>query len=349
MLTDTNNNILAFTLCSNNYLSQAKTLGDSLVKHNPDIWFFIGLVDLWHPEIDYSIFEPFQIIPVEEIGIDGYADMCERYDIVEFNTAVKPFYFSYLIKKFNPTKIYYFDPDIVVFDSLQVLHNELETNNIILTPHILNHSNNSLNNYKKGAYSIGFDRVFEENFIYWELHTIKFGLYNLGFIGLSNTPESLEFLKWWQYRTKKYCDTNVNNELFVDQLWVSLAPLLFDKVKILKHYGLNVAHWNLHERHISKHEGQYLVNGKEPLVFFHYSSYNPLNQENLTKYDKAVDLKILPELEEIVQLYKDAMIKNKFEQFVVIPCQLKLRHIQVTKKHNFAYRALKKIANKILK
>jgi hypothetical protein len=45
---------IIFTLCSNNYLAQAKTLGDSVKKFNPDVLFVIGLVDKLHPEIDYS-------------------------------------------------------------------------------------------------------------------------------------------------------------------------------------------------------------------------------------------------------------------------------------------------------
>ena len=37
--------ILAFTICSVNYLAQARTLGDSLRQTNPDWHFVIGLVD----------------------------------------------------------------------------------------------------------------------------------------------------------------------------------------------------------------------------------------------------------------------------------------------------------------
>ena len=36
---------IAFTICSINYLAQARTLGDSLKATNPDVRFFIGLVD----------------------------------------------------------------------------------------------------------------------------------------------------------------------------------------------------------------------------------------------------------------------------------------------------------------
>ncbi len=36
---------IALTICSINYLAQAKSLGDSLLKHNPEYTYLIGLVD----------------------------------------------------------------------------------------------------------------------------------------------------------------------------------------------------------------------------------------------------------------------------------------------------------------
>jgi len=66
------NKRIAFTLCSNNYLAQAKTLGNSLLKNNPDYLFFIGLVDKFNPEIDYTIFKPYQVIEIESIKIPDF-------------------------------------------------------------------------------------------------------------------------------------------------------------------------------------------------------------------------------------------------------------------------------------
>ena len=37
--------IVVFTLCSGNYLAQAKTLALSVLEHNPKCHFVIGLVD----------------------------------------------------------------------------------------------------------------------------------------------------------------------------------------------------------------------------------------------------------------------------------------------------------------
>ena len=61
---------IAFTLCSNNYLAQAKTLGDSLIKYNPGYKFIIGLIDKLTSEINYTSDIGYEIIPLEDIGIN---------------------------------------------------------------------------------------------------------------------------------------------------------------------------------------------------------------------------------------------------------------------------------------
>ncbi len=45
---------IAFTICSNNYLAHAKTVGDSYLKYHPNNKFIIGLVDKLQDEYDYS-------------------------------------------------------------------------------------------------------------------------------------------------------------------------------------------------------------------------------------------------------------------------------------------------------
>src|SRR3989337_3690092 len=94
--------ISVFTICSNNYLAQAKTLGDSLLKHNPGYKYEIFLVDKLAAEIDYSFFDPYGIVPIEQVQIEGFDEMFERYNITELNTAVKPFIFNYLFSN-NPS------------------------------------------------------------------------------------------------------------------------------------------------------------------------------------------------------------------------------------------------------
>ena len=97
---------IAFTLCSNNYLAQAKTLGDSLLKHNLDIKFIIGLADKLDPTFDYSFFQPCEILPYNDLKFREFDGMVERYNIVEFNTAVKPYYIDYFFESHSECIVY---------------------------------------------------------------------------------------------------------------------------------------------------------------------------------------------------------------------------------------------------
>ncbi len=128
--------ITVLTLCSANYLAHAKTLGDSLAEHNPDYHFVIGLVDRLPKEIAQDYLSPHELIPVEDLKIEAFDEMAQKYNIVELNTAVKPFYMERLYRR-NPKvdAVIYLDPDIVIYSSLEPLVTKLRSNNIIVTPH----------------------------------------------------------------------------------------------------------------------------------------------------------------------------------------------------------------------
>ena len=57
---------IGFTICSNNYLAQAKILQTSFLVHNPDYKFFIGLVDQLDPAINYKNQFNDSVILIEE-------------------------------------------------------------------------------------------------------------------------------------------------------------------------------------------------------------------------------------------------------------------------------------------
>lgn len=247
---------IVFTLCSNNYLAHAKTLGDSVRKTNPDIEFIIGLVDKRDPAIDYDFFKPFEIIDFDKIGFPVFDEMVLAYNVIEFNTAVKPFYLEYLLKRYGSgARVFYIDPDIVLYGSMNKLVSILEISNIVLTPMIT-----------KANEKVTTD----------ELVALRHGIYNLGFIGIKNTDESMRFLKWWQNRLTSHCVIDKPRGLFVDQKWVDLAPLFFKGIEIFPDPGYNMAWWNLSERTVLTANGKYYVNNlNTELVFFHFSGHKP--------------------------------------------------------------------------
>ena len=124
--------LIAFTLCSNNYLAHAKTLGDSFLEYHPEAKFMIGLVDKYNPQLDYNFFSAFEIIPVEEISVPEFEELNGKYRIAELNTAVKPSYLHYIFTKYSPEKLLYIDPDILVTSRFNEVLDALDKSNIVL-------------------------------------------------------------------------------------------------------------------------------------------------------------------------------------------------------------------------
>ena len=283
---------VVFTLCSNNYLAHAKTLGDSIIVKNRDVIFIIGLVDKKSPEIDYSIFSAFEIIEYDEIQCVDFPRMLSSYTIVEFNTAVKPFYIELLWERYGKECfIYYIDPDIVFYSPIEELNAYLNSNDIIITPHLT-------------KALIPLNSV--------ETNLLKTGIFNLGFIGLKYSDNTFEFIKWWQERLKVYCYMDKKETFYVDQIWVNFVPALFDKVFILRDPIYNMAWWNLTERIlIEVNEEYYVNNASQKLVFFHFSGYKPGSNKMIGRIDSDdYSFEKRPDLKNIFIEYEESLQKN---------------------------------------
>lgn len=286
---------VVFTLCSNNYLAHAKTLGDSIIEKNPNVIFIIGLVDKKNPEIDYSLFSAFEIIEYDEIKCVDFPNMLASYTIVEFNTAVKPFYIEMLWERYGKECfIYYIDPDIVFYSPIEELNAYLNTNDIIITPHLI-------------KAQIPVNSV--------ETNLLKTGIFNLGFIGLIFSENTVEFIKWWQERLKVYCYMDKKETFYVDQIWVNFVPALFDKVYILREPIYNMAWWNLSERKLIELNGEYYVNNSShKLMFFHFSGYKPGSNKMIGRIDNDdYSFEKRPDLKKIFFEYEHSLLKNNLK------------------------------------
>ncbi len=293
---------IAFTICSINYLAQARTLGDSLKATNPDVRFFIGLVDtLQGVAFEDSYAPSYPMIEIDKIEISDFQEMCARYNITELNTAVKPFYFTYFFKHYPEAKnVIYFDPDIIVFQPLTELKNSLAKHNAVLTPHINT--------------PIG-DQLTPN-----ELHHLNTGVYNLGFVAFSRSAENDRFIAWWEEKLRYECLIDLCNGLFVDQNWMNFLPVFVPDTHIERSPGYNAAYWNLHERKFSQREGHWFVNEESPLIFFHYSGYDPAKPDILSKYQDRFELSARTDLTALFALYKNCLIDNGNAYYRKFPC-----------------------------
>jgi lipopolysaccharide biosynthesis glycosyltransferase len=291
---------LVFTLCSNNYLAHAITLGQSLKRHNPDYSFKIGLVDKKNPDIDYNSLI-FEIIEVANIGISGLDKMINIYNITELNTSVKAFYFIYFFKSLKESDcIIYLDPDILIYNEFSDLDIILEKKEIVIVPH--------------------FTSPIDDNKFQAEEDFLNSGLYNLGFIAIKNSDSGHRLINWWSDRMKDKAFIDFRRGLFTDQIWINFVPLFFEGVRIFTHPGYNVAYWNLHERQIIENH-KVLKNDKIfPLVFYHFSGFSPNYPDILSKYQDRYSFDTRKDILELFINYSERLNENGFNSYRQYPC-----------------------------
>lgn len=287
----------AFTICAKNYLAQALTLRESFLKHNPSLNFFIFLAD----KID-GVEDVDGIVALDKSWIPDWVNMAFKYDVIEFNTSIKPFCFGKLFKE-GYEKVIYLDPDIYVTRPLDYIYECLNNKSVVLTPHYCD-----IEEHFDGAVS-------EETFN-------KVGIYNLGFCALKNDKVGQEIAKWWQNRLQYKCYSQSSEGLFVDQKWMDYIPGFFpDATCVSSHHGMNVAIWNLHERELFIDEKQgYMIRRKKtgdefPLLFFHFSGFDPFETTVINRRHPQFNVTTYPSFKPIIEEYRERVYANGYDRF----------------------------------
>jgi hypothetical protein len=289
--------VAACTIVSRNYAAYAKTLADSLATSNSKIDFYVLLVDII--DLDFEKSSGLKnIVWVENLGIPSFKKMSFKFDILELNTNVKPFFLKKLAGEFD--YVFYFDPDIFVFGSLENLIQKLEINTAILTPHIIS----PIDDNKKPS----------------EIDFLKAGSYNLGFIGVRSCDESIRLLDWWARRCAQIGFNDTRQGLFVDQRFIDLVPSLFEGIVIERSVAYNVAYWNLHERLVAYKgiNGVVEVNDLD-LVFFHFSGIS-IDQPTeprleISKYQDRSNFANRPDVKPLFDDYRALLESNRHRFF----------------------------------
>ena len=242
-------NIVIFTACSVNYLAKALAMCKSALDHHPDAALIILLADTRRPIglLDSRV----QIIWAEDLNYPDYLQCAFKYNIIEFNTALKPFAALKFLDHYK--KVIYLDPDVCVFAPLATVIATLDEYSSVFTPHAVSPYH-------------GAGRPSDQDLL-------RFGCFNLGFFAVNESENAKLMLAWWHRQCHDNCFYEPQTGLGVDQKWIDLAPAFFDGVHVIKDIGLNVAFWNLHERHLKKYPAGWLVNDVTPLGFIHFSSF----------------------------------------------------------------------------
>lgn len=283
----------ACTIISKNYLPYARVLAESLGRYHPNLPLFVLLTDRVDGYFDPRN-EPFTLVTIDELDIPDLHRFSFQYTILELNTAAKPYFLDYLLEKYAVKKLVYFDPDILIVNKLSFLFELLERYSIVITPHLLS-------------------PIEEDGFRPNEMDILRAGAYNLGFIAVSNTATTREFLSWWQSRVYTKCIVAFEEGLFVDQKWIDLVPGLFEGVHVLRAPGYNIAYWNLNSRSLEVNESRVLVNGEEAF-FFHFSGFDPEDLRPVSKYQNRFTIDKVGQERSLFRRYRDLLMAHGYEE-----------------------------------
>lgn len=290
--------VAVVTIVSNNYLHFARTLMQSVAAQHPEADRYCVIVDR-DPAPAAELADSFTVLPMEQLNLPDGDEFLYRYNVLELNTAVKPWALETLLAR-GYRDVLYIDPDIWLYRPLTDVFAMLDAGaSVVLTPHLLAPVTDEA---KPG-----------------ELDVRRSGTYNLGFCALRQSPATLDMLHWWQAKLRHHCIIAHDRGIFVDQSWMDLVPGLFPEVGILRHPGYNVAYWNIAQRPVVAVADGYQVLG-ETLYFFHFSGLNPLAPEKVSKYQNRYTLdEVTPATAEIIRDYCARVIANGIEHYRELP------------------------------
>jgi hypothetical protein len=280
---------VCFTSFTFGYLARARVLAATLRAAHP-AWEIVALiVDDPPPALPAEALAPFdRVVYAETLPIAGFRGWLFKHDLVEACTAVKGTMLARLLAE-GAERVVYLDPDTAIFHPLDDLDGALAGASVVLTPHQTEPNTE--------------ERMFRDN----ERTSLRYGIYNLGFISVRNDASGRAFAAWWAELTHRACYDEPANGIFTDQKYCDLAPGLFDGVAILRDPGWNVASWNLSRRRLAvAPDGAILVNGAK-LRFYHFTKIGGVGDLMTERY-AGDNLEVY----ELVTWYKRAVARETF-------------------------------------
>lgn len=262
--------VYAYTSFSYSYLNRARVLAKTIKSVHPD-WVVYALITDKKPsgfkfDVQAEYFD--HIMTAEDIFGEKAESWLFGHDVVEACTAVKGRAAVELLNKPDCKKLFYFDPDTALFNTMNEVVELLDTYSIVLTPH------------QTDPEPRANCMAIQDN----EIASLNYGVFNLGFVAIANDQEGRRFAQWWDDRLLDWCHDRLDIGVFVDQKWCNLVPCFFDNVKVLRDPGYNVASWNLSQRIMHFNEsGTALVNGS-PLRFYHFTKLGPVGDTMTQRY-----------------------------------------------------------------
>lgn len=240
------------TIITHSHLGWALALADSLRQWDSTLPFTILITDVdgsagidvgGRANTTVMVLNELMHRPLCQAITTKYAEQSD-----ELRWSMKPVLMAHLLER--NTKVIYGDCDLHFYSDPAWLWKELDTSNVLLSPH-----------WRSAVATVdrpNFDLLYVG------------GLYNGGFVAASRG--GVAALDAWGANCAEVCIKDFTQGQYVDQTHLNLLPVYFEGVQVLKHRGCNVANWNLVEcERKADADGIVRINGTYPIVFIHFT------------------------------------------------------------------------------
>jgi hypothetical protein len=123
------------------------------------------------------------------------------------------------------------------------------------------------------------------------LTLLRSGGFNLGFIAARPVDDTLRLMDWWAERCRFDARIDFAEGLFTDQRWMDMAPGMVERCAVLRQ-----------------------VDG-EPLIFFHYSGFDPNAPAILSRHQTRIDARINPPLQALLNQYSRRLLEAGYASY----------------------------------
>jgi hypothetical protein len=264
-----NNKLAICTISDPGYVPLVRTMFESVREHYEDADLYLFMTG---KGTDEKLGDGIHVIYIEDVFRARDLEQRLSYYLgVELACSIRPKCFESLFDK-GYDRLIYLDPDVYVFRRMTEIDKLFDDGvNGVLTPHALQ--------------SITSEIALEGG----DQTLLRVGIFNLGFLALNRTPETLRMLDWWGDKLKWQCICDLKGGLFVDQKWLEFLPVYFEGFHILRLPTYNLAPWNAEHYTIlsdDEDEGKFYVDDKDqPVAFMHFSGVRRTRQH----YAKMMD------------------------------------------------------------
>lgn len=236
------------TIVTADHLPFARVVFQSIATHEKGHHTYHVLIPEPHEKID----DPkIQFVDYADLDIGKAADTLDILKKTDFSSKfrwmLKPFIVRHLLATHD--LVYWVDPDLFFYNDLTYSHQLLENHSFIISP--------QWHSFDPIVSSLDFPRNFYH------------AAFNGGFFGVRKEAITImeKWIEWMCYKL----EVNRKLGLYVDQSYLSLFHLIDDQGAIIRHKGYNLASWNRRECNRMIQGKQVLINGKDKVVFIHFT------------------------------------------------------------------------------